>query len=85
MQLIDSHSHIDVAEFASDRAAVLARARDAGVAVQIVPAISAAGWPALAALCAREAGLHPAFGLHPMYLSEHRPTNQRQWQGPDAP
>ena len=75
VQLIDSHSHIDVDAFASDRADVLARAREAGVASQIVPAILAAGWPALAALCARETGLHPAYGLHPMYLAEHRPEH----------
>ena len=75
VQLIDSHSHIDVEEFAGDRPDVLARAREAGVTAQIVPAISVAGWPALAELCTREAGLHPAFGLHPMYLAEHRPEH----------
>jgi len=71
MQLVDSHSHIDVPEFARDRGEVLARARAAGVTIQIVPAIAAAGWPSLAELCARETGLHPAYGLHPMFLSEH--------------
>lgn len=70
--LIDSHSHIDVHEFAEDRATVLARARAAGVGVQIVPAIAASGWGALRELCAGEKGLHPAYGLHPMYLAEHR-------------
>jgi TatD DNase family protein len=49
----------------------LQRARDAGVREQIVPAIAAAGWSRLRALCAAEAGLHPAYGLHPMYLAEH--------------
>lgn len=72
MYLIDSHSHIDVAEFDDDRALVLARARAAGVTRQIVPAISYAGFGKLRDLCNTEAGLYPAYGLHPMYLAEHR-------------
>jgi TatD DNase family protein len=73
--LIDSHSHLDVAEFDADRDAVLARARAAGVQRQIVPAIDAAGFARIRALCANEAGLYPAYGLHPMYLREHRPEH----------
>ena len=72
LNLIDSHSHIDVAEFDVDREQVLARARDAGVARQIVPAIAFSGFGKLQALCRDEAGLYPAYGLHPMYLDEHR-------------
>lgn len=71
--LFDSHCHLDVAEFDADRDAVLARARAAGVADQLVPAIDAAGWPGLRALCAATAGLHPAYGLHPMFMDRHRP------------
>ncbi|MBN8884373.1 MAG: TatD family hydrolase [Rudaea sp.] len=75
LDLIDSHTHIDVAEFDADRGPVLARARDAGVARQIVPAIALAGFDKLAALCRAETGLYPAYGLHPMYLAEHRPEH----------
>ncbi|MGN6151840.1 MAG: TatD family hydrolase [Lysobacteraceae bacterium] len=70
--LLDSHAHLAAPEFDGDRDAVLARARAAGVARQIVPAVNAAGWPKLRELCANEAGLLPAYGLHPMYLDEHR-------------
>jgi len=73
--LVDSHSHFDVAEFAADRAAVLARARAAGVARQIVPAITAASFPRVRALCADAAGLYPAYGLHPLFLAEHLPEH----------
>ncbi|MCW8917353.1 MAG: TatD family hydrolase [Gammaproteobacteria bacterium] len=72
MELFDSHCHLDVAEFDADRAAVLARARAAGVGQMVVPAVAAAGWPALLALCRGEAGLYPALGLHPLYLERHR-------------
>lgn len=73
--LVDSHCHLDAAEFDADRPAVIARARAAGVHRQIVPAVDAAGWPRLRDLCARETGLYPAYGLHPMYLEAHRPEH----------
>lgn len=70
-ELIDSHSHFDVAAFDADRADVLARARAVGVTRQIVPAIAASGWRALRDLCNATEGLFPAYGLHPMFLAEH--------------
>ncbi|KRG86940.1 DNAase [Stenotrophomonas daejeonensis] len=73
MRLIDSHCHLDAPGFDGDRAAVIARAKAAGVATQVVPAITAASWPKLREVCATDASLHPAYGLHPMFLSEHRP------------
>lgn len=72
MLLVDSHSHFDVADFDADRDGALARARAAGVTRQVVPAVEAATWPALRDVCAAHAGLHAAYGLHPMYLSAHR-------------
>lgn len=75
MQLVDSHCHLDAAEFDVDRIAVIKRARAAGVGVQIVPAITAASWPRLRSVCAAESGLYPAYGLHPMFLDVHRPEH----------
>jgi TatD DNase family protein len=69
--LIDSHCHLDVGEFDADRDAVVERARACGVVLQVVPAISASGWPKLREVCASFDGLHAAYGLHPMYLDEH--------------
>lgn len=69
--LFDSHCHLDAPEFAADRPGVLARARAAGIHGQLLPAVDFASWPALAALCAAEPDLHPAYGLHPMYLDRH--------------
>lgn len=75
LELTDSHSHIDVAEFDADRDAVLERARSAGVTQQIVPAIATRGFEKLRALCAAQTGLYAVYGLHPMYLSDHRPEH----------
>jgi TatD DNase family protein len=72
MHFIDSHCHLDAPEFDADRSAVLDAARAAGVIAQIIPAVSAAAWPALRSLCAAEPDLFPAYGLHPMFLPEHR-------------
>ncbi len=86
--LVDSHVHLDAPEFDADRDAVLRRAREAGVTRQIVPAIHAAGWPALREICASGDGLHPAYGLHPMYLSEHREADLaalRDWVERERP
>lgn len=80
--LVDSHCHLDAEEFDGDRGAVISRAQAAGVTRQIVPAVAAAGWPKLRALCATTPGLFPAYGLHPMFLAQHRPehlTALREW------
>ncbi|MCF7220605.1 TatD family hydrolase [Marilutibacter chinensis] len=73
--LVDSHCHLDAPEFGVDRRDVIARARAAGVTRQIVPAVSAASWPGLREACRLAPGLHAAYGLHPMYLAEHRPEH----------
>ena len=74
-ELIDSHSHLDAAEFDNDRAQVLERARTAGVTRQIVPAIAVAGFEKLRDLAKVENGIFPAYGLHPMYLAAHQPQH----------
>jgi len=75
VRLTDSHCHLDAPGFDGDRAAVIARAKAAGVATQVVPAITAASWPKLREVCAADASLHPAYGLHPMFLADHRPAH----------
>lgn len=75
MRLVDSHSHIDDASFAPDRAAVLARAHAVGVMAQIVPATHADGWAQLEHVCREYPGLYPAYGLHPVFLPQHQPAH----------
>lgn len=73
--LIDTHCHLDAAEFDTDRDAVHARARAAGVEMMVVPAISAANFTPVLATCRRYPGCLPALGLHPLYIGEHRPEH----------
>lgn len=70
--LVDTHCHLDADEFAPDRAVVVARARAAGVVVQVLPATHADEWPALREAAALDRGLHAAYGLHPTFLRHHR-------------
>lgn len=48
---------------------------------QIVPAIDAAGWPKLKAVCNETVGLFPVYGLHPMFLTSHRPGHLASLRG----
>lgn len=82
MVLVDTHCHLDAAEFDRDRDSVVARALNGGITRQIVPAIEASGWPKMREICACSPGLFPAYGLHPMYLDAHRPEHLgqlREW------
>jgi TatD DNase family protein len=72
---IDTHCHLDAAEFDADRDAVYAAAIAGGIGTLVVPAISRDNFAEVAATCARYPGCLPAWGLHPMYLSVHRPEH----------
>ncbi|HEX4234242.1 MAG TPA: TatD family hydrolase [Caldimonas sp.] len=62
---IDTHCHLDAAEFDSDRDAVVARARAAGVAQIVVPATDRGNFDRVREL-AHGHGLSYALGIHPM-------------------
>lgn len=70
--LVDTHCHLDVAEFAADRDAVVDAARAAGVKQIVVPAIAAATFSDVQQTCQRYAAAVAAYGLHPVYLEDHR-------------
>ena len=71
MELIDTHSHIDLPVFQDDFYDVLARARKTGVVAQVLPGVIRSGWNRILQLSDTESDLYPAIGLHPMYLSHH--------------
>ena len=74
-QLIDTHCHLDAAEFAADRDDVHRRALDAGVAIQIVPSVTRDNFAAVEAACRRYPGCLPAWGMHPMYIHVHQESH----------
>ena len=71
---IDTHCHLDAHEFASDRGAVVARAREAGVRMQVIPAVRAQDFETVRTL-AHEHGLAYALGIHPLYTPQASPQD----------
>jgi TatD DNase family protein len=72
MRLIDTHTHLDFPDFDADRDELLARCRTAGVERLVVLGVHQANWQRVWNLALAEDGLYAAFGLHPVYLDEHR-------------
>ncbi|MEY3201287.1 MAG: TatD-related deoxyribonuclease, partial [Pseudomonadota bacterium] len=66
--LIDTHCHLDAAEFDSDRRDVIARFSEAGVVCVVVPAVSADNFSAVAALAHQHPAVRAGFGIHPLYV-----------------
>ena len=64
---IDSHCHLDAAEFDADRDAVVAAARQAGVSRIVIPAIARENFATVRALAHRVEGGVYALGIHPLF------------------
>lgn len=71
LQLIDSHCHLDYPPLLDDADALILRCRAEGISRIVVPATTAARWPALADFVRPRPTLALALGLHPIYLDEH--------------
>jgi len=66
---IDTHCHLDAPEFGPDARAERARARSAGVACCVLPAVQARDFAAVRAL-AHETGDAYALGIHPLFVPQ---------------
>lgn len=69
MLWIDTHCHLDAAEFDADRPDVVARARAAGVRQLVLPAVAVGNFDTVRAL-AHEHGLAYALGIHPLCVND---------------
>ena len=66
---IDTHCHLDAAEFDADRDAVRQRARDAGVSLCVIPAVERANWVKVCEVAHRYGDVY-ALGIHPLYVPQ---------------
>jgi TatD DNase family protein len=66
---IDTHCHLDAAEFDADRDAVREVARQVGVTRCVIPAVHAGHWPEVAQLAERHGDAY-ALGIHPLYVPQ---------------
>lgn len=72
MRLIDSHTHLDFPDFDPDRSQVLARSRALGVERMVLLGVNQPHWQRMWDLVQTDRQLYAAFGLHPVYLAQHR-------------
>ncbi|MCS6766216.1 MAG: TatD family hydrolase [Candidatus Protistobacter heckmanni] len=69
---IDSHCHLDAAEFDADRAGVAEEARTAGVSGIVIPAVARGNFSVVAELARGTPGGAYALGIHPLYIDAAR-------------
>lgn len=75
MELIDTHTHLDFPDFDADRTQVLGNCRKLGVQRLVVLGVYQRNWRRLWEQTLANPALHAAFGLHPVYIDEHRPEH----------
>nr|WP_180204392.1 TatD family hydrolase [Pseudomonas sp. SbOxS1]NYU04272.1 TatD family hydrolase [Pseudomonas sp. SbOxS1] len=75
MDLIDTHTHLDFPDFDADRQALMAQSRALGVRQMVVLGVYQGNWQRVWELVQSDPDLHAAFGLHPVYLEDHRPEH----------
>ena len=68
--LIDTHCHLDAAEFDPDRTQVIERARASGVASIVIPAVHVGGFAHVQQLAHSIPGAAYALGIHPLYVPQ---------------
>lgn len=73
MMLFDSHNHIQDERLFSQIDAVMERARSAGVTHMGVKGCCEADWPRVVEIMEAYGGIHPAFGLHPWFITDRSP------------
>ena len=71
MQLIDTHAHIYLAEFDSDRESLLTKAKEAGVEKIFMPAIDNSTHSQMLAVQKQFPQCIPMMGLHPCSVAEN--------------
>ena len=69
MPWIDTHCHLDAAEFDADRDAVRQNAKSLGVEICVIPAVMASHFDEVRLLAHRHADAY-ALGIHPLYTQQ---------------
>lgn len=69
---VDTHCHLDAPEFGDEAPAVQARARQAGVALGVIPAVGVFNFEAVRTLAHRQDDAY-ALGIHPLFTPKARP------------
>ena len=73
--LIDTHCHLDAAEFNADRDAVAASALQDGVGMIVIPAVERENFQQVIDLTYKYDHCSMALGIHPMYVDGAQPSD----------
>ena len=68
--LTDTHCHLDLDKFREDRAAIIQRAREAGIQRMLIPALNLDSWSRLIKLAQFHPEIYVALGFHPTELDK---------------
>lgn len=72
---IDTHCHLDAAEFGGTQVELVRNASAAGVQCFVVPAVECANFGVVRALCEQFPACAPAYGIHPMNTDTAQPDD----------
>lgn len=72
--IIDTHCHLDAAEFGDRQADIVRDAVAVGVGCILVPSVDRHNFETVRLLCERFPSCHPAYGIHPMYTGAATPN-----------
>lgn len=75
MTLIDTHCHLDAAEFDADRDQVVQQAIESGVALIVIPAVMPDNFSKVIDLSQQYPQCCYALGMHPMFIDTISPSN----------
>jgi TatD DNase family protein len=75
MNIIDTHCHLDAAEFDHDREQVIQQAVESGVGVMVIPAVAPNNFSRVADLSQQYAQCCYALGMHPIYIDSISPSD----------
>ena len=70
MHIVDTHCHLDAAEFGDEQAEIVAEAAASGVHTIIIPSVSYSNFSVVHSLCQRYDSCLPAYGIHPLMVDQ---------------
>ena len=70
MHIVDTHCHLDAAEFGDEQAEIVAEAAASGVHTIIIPSVSYSNFSVVTKLCQRYESCLPAYGIHPLLVDK---------------
>lgn len=75
MALIDTHCHLDAAEFDADREIIIQDALNNDIQMMVVPAVHRNNFETVSQLAQTHSCCAHALGIHPMYVADAKPSD----------